>query len=710
MPDSDTLERELGQLKRRQDETDAKIAGLSGDRAADADRIQSRRIQDEKPTDKDVLKWDEDNNRWGPDVGADVLSARATADLALGTTSASITGDGDSSKVRVLLPTIAEWVILGTFDLDVQATDPANLIGSLHVDDSATAETGLAVFSRGDQKERATVTQVWIVTTTAVDTPVEMKAKKIGAGGTGVCRSTHTTLVAITGIGGGTASVSAADHGDLAGLGDTSDHAYATLVDGTRAFTGEQSMGTNKLTEVVDPTVDQDAATKKYHDDNKYTDAEAVTAVEAEATLSLKAVFVNSLEGILAANLLDKSAIETIRGGWTFDEDVHITAAQVLFVDTLNEESADSGVTIDGVLLKDSIVATAALRGLRESGGQALDMGAVADGEFLKRVGTDIVGAAAGGNHDMLDGSIHQDSVADAVTRGSIIYGNSTPKWDELVVGAANSVLWTDGTDVSWSAAPRLANIADTGGTNRIKIGTSSPHVEIDDTLRCESLGIGFAPPSLTGYRITAISTGETFSASVKGIEYQIANAIADANNITLAGFSGQVVTAAGSGTARTGVKMYGLSFQVAAQNGHASSVIAELAGLQTKVGFVNINHTVTAAATIWANAPVLVGGTGTVDSISGLLVKNQAVSIATAVYGVNIEDQTGGTAAYGVYIEDADDYAIWSDAGLNRFDGDGTHVFELPADATDPTGGGGAAAGRIPVTIGGATKYIAYY
>jgi len=54
--------------------------------------------------------------------------------------------------------------------------------------------------------------------------------------------------------------------------------------------------------------------------------------------------------------------------------------------------------------------------------------------------------------------------------------------------------------------------------------------------------------------------------------------------------------------------------------------------------------------------------------------------------------------------------YAIFADAGLNRFDGNGTHVFELPADATDPTAGGGAAAGRIPVKIGGATKYLAYY
>lgn len=36
--------------------------------------------------------------------------------------------------------------------------------------------------------------------------------------------------------------------------------------------------------------------------------------------------------------------------------------------------------------------------------------------------------------------------------------------------------------------------------------------------------------------------------------------------------------------------------------------------------------------------------------------------------------------------------------------------VFKFPADATDPTAGGGAAAGRIPVNIGGVTKYLAYY
>ncbi|KKK97294.1 hypothetical protein LCGC14_2654190, partial [marine sediment metagenome] len=63
--------------------------------------------------------------------------------------------------------------------------------------------------------------------------------------------------------------------------------------------------------------------------------------------------------------------------------------------------------------------------------------------------------------HAILDGSVHNDSVADGVTRGSIIYGNATPKWDELIIGANGTVLTSDGTDISWAAA---------GGTD-VKVG-----------------------------------------------------------------------------------------------------------------------------------------------------------------------------------------------------------------------------------------------
>jgi len=53
-------------------------------------------------------------------------------------------------------------------------------------------------------------------------------------------------------------------HSNLLGLGT---HGEYIQRDGSVDFTGEQSMGTNKLTNVTDPAADQDAATKKYVDD-----------------------------------------------------------------------------------------------------------------------------------------------------------------------------------------------------------------------------------------------------------------------------------------------------------------------------------------------------------------------------------------------------------------------------------------------------------
>jgi len=41
----------------------------------------------------------------------------------------------------------------------------------------------------------------------------------------------------------------------------------------------------------------------------------------------------------------------------------------------------------------------------------------------------------------------------DAVTRGSIIYGNASGATARLAKGGANTVLTSDGTDISWAAA-----------------------------------------------------------------------------------------------------------------------------------------------------------------------------------------------------------------------------------------------------------------
>lgn len=58
-------------------------------------------------------------------------------------------------------------------------------------------------------------------------------------------------------------------------------------------------------------------------------------------------------------------------------------------------------------------------------------------------------GGGGGAAHNILDGGTqHLDAATDGVSRGSIIYGNSTPAWDEMVLATDRKVLTYDGTDL----------------------------------------------------------------------------------------------------------------------------------------------------------------------------------------------------------------------------------------------------------------------
>jgi len=61
----------------------------------------------------------------------------------------------------------------------------------------------------------------------------------------------------------------------------------------------------------------------------------------------------------------------------------------------------------------------------------------------------DISVGGGGSTHDILSAT-HTDSTAAAVSRGSIIVGDVTPKWIELIIGANLRVLASDGTDATW--------------------------------------------------------------------------------------------------------------------------------------------------------------------------------------------------------------------------------------------------------------------
>lgn len=80
-----------------------------------------------------------------------------------------------------------------------------------------------------------------------------------------------------------------------------------------------------------------------------------------------------------------------------------------------------------------------------------------------------IATSGAASNHNVLS-SVHSDALVAAVQRGSIIYGNATPKWARLAIGAANRALLSDGTDVAWGLVSLTAGVTGTlpvanGGT-----------------------------------------------------------------------------------------------------------------------------------------------------------------------------------------------------------------------------------------------------
>jgi len=83
-------------------------------------------------------------------------------------------------------------------------------------------------------------------------------------------------------------------------------------------------------------------------------------------------------------------------------------------------------------------------------------LGVLATGILKNTVtaGVGVLSKATGADlpaHDILSVT-HGDTLASAVSRGSLIYGNATPKWAELAVGTVGQVITTDGTDVMWGA------------------------------------------------------------------------------------------------------------------------------------------------------------------------------------------------------------------------------------------------------------------
>ncbi|KKN73166.1 hypothetical protein LCGC14_0403390 [marine sediment metagenome] len=89
----------------------------------------------------------------------------------------------------------------------------------------------------------------------------------------------------------------------------------------------------------------------------------------------------------------------------------------------------------------------------------------VADGDPGQTIITDGAGVlsfadvnAVAGTHDILSVT-HDDAVGAAATKGDIIFGNATPKWDDLAIGASNEILRVASGLPDWQATTFITDL-----------------------------------------------------------------------------------------------------------------------------------------------------------------------------------------------------------------------------------------------------------
>lgn len=297
-------------------------------------------------------------------------------------------------------------------------------------------------------------------------------------------------------------------------------------------------------------------------------------------------------------------------------------------------------------------------------------------------------------------GDVATDAIWDAA--GDLAQGTGSNTAARLAP-TQNAFLVYNGSTLLWDTSPPIASLTDTSGNTRIALAASSPNVTLTGNVKVSGvIAANNAPPNANIFFIgqtTSDPDGKTGLSIGMGISAPAAGA-------------GQVIGVGGYSlmkSSATNVAVFGLDFLAGFQGVAGTPTIPLISVVRATPFLFDNGVTCTELNVFDANVGFLT--TAGVTTFHGLYVRAFNSASFADYYGVrvaNVSNPTGNI--YGIYTDMVGTYALFIDAGLSRFDGDGTHIFELPADATDPTSGGGAAIGRVPVTIGGVTRHLAYY
>lgn len=305
--------------------------------------------------------------------------------------------------------------------------------------------------------------------------------------------------------------------------------------------------------------------------------------------------------------------------------------------------------------------------------------------------------------NSLLDGVFHSDTVTGTVVRGDIVVGNSTPKWARLAKGSANSVLWGDGTDTTWSTTPVIATSITVPTVYGSSSSGGSLTLESTSDSTKGSVKITNFPATSTTDRALLVGTTRSSAIHAAAIPAQIeiggtvSTSTFGANSLYIS------TTFTGSGNQPGAIlvdPLYQPSSTIALARGMLVYPKADPATGVAITQFRSIEfgiQTGSNGGTIDTTATLVIGGSsfGSVKpatSSTGIRIDNQGSASIPTTFGIDIAGMSGSTTTVGIRMQGA------------------TFYFDLPQDATDPTGGGGAAAGRVPIRVNGATKYLAYY
>lgn len=275
------------------------------------------------------------------------------------------------------------------------------------------------------------------------------------------------------------------DHGALAGLGDD-DHTIYTKADGTRAFTGDQSMGGNKLTNVADPAANGDAVNLGFMN-ARLAGIKPKSAVRVATTVA----------GTLATSFENGDTIDGVTlatGDRILIKDQAAPAQNGIY--TVNASGAPTRATdFDSVTPVDEINGAwvSVQEGTANAGKIYVQFGAVAT------IGTDAINfeyfnaiaGLIGGDMITFSGSTFS---VDLLTNGGLKSSNPGNPAGQLQVSleASNPSLEVSGSNELKAKLDAAGTI--TSGASGLKVGVDNSTIEINtNALRVKDAGITLA-------------------------------------------------------------------------------------------------------------------------------------------------------------------------------------------------------------------------